>query len=86
MVGNLKISSTTLFFQQTAHLWFHTFFIWFSEVNFANRFYTNKESAKAVAKLMDEEEAKEAAEEAEKAAGSVGYHILGHRFLTWKRP
>ena len=31
---------------------------------------------------MDEEEAKEAAEEAEKAAGSVGYHILGHRFLT----
>jgi len=35
-------------------------------VNFANRFYTNKESAKAVAKLMDEEEARE--EEAARAA------------------
>lgn len=34
---------------------------------------------------MDEEEAKEAAEEAEKAAGSVEFpHRLGHRFLTWK--
>ena len=38
------------------------------QVNFSNRFYTNKESAKAVAKLMDEEEAREE-QEAEKAGG-----------------
>ena len=86
MVGNLKSHQRLCFFNKPPTCGFTQFSFDSPRSTLRIVFYTNKESAKAVAKLMDEEEAKEAAEEAEKAGGSVGYHILGHRFLTWKRP